>query len=223
MLSAGCHTLARVFAVALFTFLSAGSLRAGTATSITGLYTTGIDANSDGLDDHWLRSNGTAAYVVSNANASNHGWVPSSASWISSSSSGNVWLGGYAFTLTFNITGSPGSNAGDAVSGVSVYMTLAVDTSAVITVNGGNPVNTTGSNQSAQTQNITLSNGFIVGSNTITFTVQSSNWLYGSQGLMVSSIYGTVPEAGVWLPLAFALTLFGWLRLRPKKKLPLAA
>jgi hypothetical protein len=226
MNSVGRHASARFFALTLFAFLLVGSVRGGTATSITGLYKTGIDGNGDGSDDHW-RINGSAAYVVSNTNADGHGWYapPSGVSWISATGSGNVlYLGRtFAYTLTFNITGSPGSNAGDAVSGVSIYMTLAVDSGAVITVNNATGVSTTGNNQSGQTQNITLSNGFVVGSNTITVTVQNDNWFYGSQGLMVSSISGVVPEVGTWIPVASALALFGWYRLRPKKKFPLAA
>lgn len=226
MSTAGHLTLRRLCAVALYVFLLANCVRAGTATGITGLYTTGIDANADARDDHWSRSNGAAAYVVSNANASNNGWYTTSgAKWISSTTSGGVWFspGTYAYTLTFDLTGASGTAAGDAASGVSIFMTLAVDGNAAITVNGANPVNTTGASPWTQTQNVTLTNGFLIGSNTITISVQNPNWFYGTQGVLVSSISGVVPEIGTWVPLAGTFLLFGWLRLRPKGKLPLAA
>jgi len=225
MSPAGHHTLRRLCTVALYVFLLASSVRAGTATGISGLYTTGVDANADARDDHWIRGNGSAAYVVSNANASNNAWYTTSgAKWISSTPSGVVWFspGTYSYTLTFDVTGSPGTNAGDVASGVSIFMTLAVDGNAAITVNGANSVSTAGNSPWTQTQNVTLTNGFLIGSNTITITVQNPNWFYGTQGVLVSSISGVVPEVGAWVPLVGTLLLFGWLRLRPKKKFPLA-
>jgi hypothetical protein len=223
MNSATIIRLARVTFGALVLFCVMTTLaHAGTATSITGLYTTGLDGNDAGSrDDHWKMSDGNYAYVVSNANVTSHGWQANTTStkWISYASNGSTGLGSgtYTYTLTFNINGT-GSGA---VSGVSVYMALAVDDSAVITVNGGNPVNSTGGSQWASTQNVTLNNGFVIGSNTITITVSNSG--AGASGVFVSSISGVVPEVGAWMPVAGALALFSWLRLRRKKKLPLAA
>lgn len=220
--------LRHVCAMMLSVLLLASSVKAGTATGITGLFTTGIDTNADARDDHWVRGDGSAAYVVSNATASGNGWyTTSSAKWISASTSGGVWFGSnaYAYTLTFDITGGAGSNVGDVASGVSIFMTLAVDGNATITVNGTNSVSTTGSSPWTQTQNVTLNNGFVIGSNMITVTVQNQGpywWLYGTHGVLVSSIKGVVPEVGTWMPLAGALLLFGWMRFRPKKKFPLA-
>lgn len=224
MNSASITRTARVtLGVLAFLCVMAGLARAGTATSITGLYTTGIDANGDGntYDDHWTASSGNNAYVVSNSNVNSNGWLANtgSARWISYASNGSSGLGSgtYTYTLTFNIAGT----GTGAVSGVNVYMTLAVDDSAVITVNNGNAVSTTGTGQWSRTQNLTLSNGFVIGTNTITITVSNSG--AGPSGVMVTSISGVVPEVGTWVPLAVAFGLIAWVRFRPRKRLLPAA
>lgn len=206
-----------IFGAVVFFCAIAGQARAGTATSISGLYTTGIDGADNGTrDDHWKMSDGNFAYVVSNSNVNSNGWVPNgtSAKWISYASNGSSGLGSgtYTYTLSFNIAGS----GTGAVSGVNIYMTLAVDDSAVITVNGGNGVSTTGSSQWSRTQNVTLSNGFVIGANTITITVSNSG--SGPSGVLVSSISGVVPEVGTWIPLAVAFGLMAWVRFRPRKR-----
>ncbi|MFT3868631.1 MAG: hypothetical protein QM715_09040 [Nibricoccus sp.] len=209
--------IARVMSgVLIFICAMALQAQAGTATSITGLYTTGLDGADNGTrDDHWKMSDGNFAYVVSNNNVTSNGWVANgtSAKWISYASNGSSGLGSgtYTYTLSFNIAGS----GTGAVSGVNVYMTLAVDDSAIITVNGGNGVSTTGSGQWSRTQNVTLSNGFVIGTNTITITVSNSG--SGPSGVMVSSISGVVPEVGAWIPLAMAFGLLAWARFRPRK------
>jgi hypothetical protein len=94
-------------------------------------------------------------------------------------------------------------------------MTLAVDDSAVISVNGAAGIGTTGTGQWSRSQNVTLNNGFVIGSNTITITVSNSG--AGATGVFVSSISGVVPEVGAWMPVAVAVGLLVWARFRPKK------
>ncbi|MFT3783123.1 MAG: hypothetical protein QM790_14030 [Nibricoccus sp.] len=202
--------------VIAFGFAWVPFLHAGTATSITGLYVTGIDGTDKGTrDDHWKLSGGSQAYVISTPAS---GWMANTASakWISNTSDGfGSGTGNYTYTLTFSIAGNVGNSGTTSVSNAVVYMTLAVDDSAVITVNGGNAISTTGTSQWSNTQNVTLTNGFVIGTNTITVTVSNSGG--GASGLLVSSISGAVPETGTWIPLALAAGLIIWLRLRPKR------
>jgi len=211
-------TRVTISALAFFCVITSQA-QAGTATSINGLYVTGIDGTDTGTrDDHWAMSAGGYAYVVSNTNVNTNGWLANvgSSKWISYANNGSTGLGSgaYTYTLSFTIAGNP-QTQGEPVSNVSVYMTLAVDDSAVVTVNGGNGVSTTGTGQWSRTQNLTLSNGFVIGNNTITITVSNSG--SGPSGVMVTSISGVVPEVGTWVPLAIAFGLFAWARFRPRK------
>lgn len=214
------HFLRLALGLVAVGFLLGGRAQAGTATSISGLYRTGIDGRDSGSrDDNWRMSGNIGgsnqAYVVSNSNVSSNGWLAntSNAKWISYASNGSSGLGNgtYTYTLTFNIAGT----GTGAVNNVNIFMTLAVDDSAVVTVNGGNGVSTSGTGQWSRTQNLTLSNGFVIGTNTITITVSNSG--SGPSGVMVTSISGVVPEVGTWVPLAAAFGVLAWMRLRRKK------
>ncbi|MBK9990204.1 MAG: hypothetical protein IPP19_05555 [Verrucomicrobia bacterium] len=190
-----------------------GIARAGTATSISGLYATGLTGNT--RDSNWDivgRQNG--AYVVT---SSVGGWMANPANgtkWISYAANPFLANTTYSYTLTFNIAGN-GIN-GDVVNNVAIAMTLAVDDQATILVNG----NLTSLTASGWTQTSTLAlnssnSTFKQGVNTITINVANSG--NGATGLLVSSIGGVVPEVGTWIPVLGGLATFAWMRFRPRK------
>lgn len=217
---------AQVVMALLLGWLAVDLAQAGTATSITGLYTTGssYDSAYPFVDSHWKVTNSTSgnAYVVLWGTPG--AWASStSAKWISALPSATGGFYGqsttvsYNYALTFQVAGS-GSGS---VNNVAITLTLYVDDSATIYVNGTQVAVVSGSNLYSTSTTLTLSSGFVVGSNTISISVNNAG---GASGLMVSSISGAiVPEVGAWVPLAAALVLFGWFRLRPKRKLRLAA
>ena len=204
-----------VFGSALL-LCSLGTTRAGTATSITGLYTTGASGTT--RDSNWRESNGSRAYVVTNNVPGD--WAPDTASaqWISYAANPNQANATYTYTLSFTI----GGTGTGAVSNVAITLTLAVDDSASVYVNGGNTgVTTSGWNTTKTLVLNSTNSNFQIGTNTLTINVSNSG--AGATGLLVSSITGAVPEVATWLPVAGALSLFGWIRLRPKKTLALSA
>jgi hypothetical protein len=124
----------------------------------------------------------------------------------------------YTYTLSFTI----GGTGTGAVSNVAITLTLAVDDSASVYVNGGNTgVTTSGWNATKTLVLNSTNSNFQIGTNTLTINVSNSG--AGATGLLVSSISGVVPEVATWLPVAGALSLFGWIRLRSKKALASAA
>lgn len=228
MNSAMIIRLARVTLSALVFFCAmTGLSRAGTATSITGLYYTGQSTttvktgrnSSYTYDNYWTVTNSSTgyAYVITGSNLPSSWASSSSAKWISASSSATPGTTtAYAYSLSFNIAGS--GSTGESVSNASISLTLAVDDVATIYVNGVAALTTTGSSQWSSTATYTLNSSnssFVIGTNTITIVVSNSGT--GASGLMVTSISGVVPETGTWLPGVVALGVFGWLRLRRKK------
>ncbi|MFT3868630.1 MAG: hypothetical protein QM715_09035 [Nibricoccus sp.] len=205
---------------ALTPFWLAAQASAGTATSITGLYRTGQESTPEwfwGVDNHWTSSNASGeAYVVGLFLPGS--WATSSsAKWISANVFGSPGTSvDYSYALTFDIAGT----GTGATSNASITLTLYVDDTAIIYVNGVQTAVVNGSNLNSTPTTLTLNSNFVIGSNTISIAVHN---VAGSSGLMVSSISGVVPEVGAWVPLAGTLLLYGWLRLRRKKKFPLAA
>jgi len=195
--------------------------RAGTATSISGLYITGVDNSgaslTDGAQDgHWT-TGGAGAYVVTSLPG---GWMssPTKAEWVTPSGGPMLPNTTYAYTISFVVNGA--GNIGEVATGLTLTLTLAVDDSAAFYVNGSNTGRT--SNGWTKTSNVTLRSGdggydFKIGTNTLTIYVSNSG--DGATGLLVSSIGANVPtpEVGAWMPIAGALFLLGWMRLRPKK------
>lgn len=202
--------------------LASGTVRAGTATSITGLYTTGSTSSPSYpfVDSHWyVNSPSTqSAYVVTSGAPSD--WASStSGKWISATASGfpgtNV---NYSYALTFNIGGTGTGNA----NGASVKMTLYVDDTARVYVNGVQTALLNGNSLWTTPTTLTLNSNFVIGSNTISVVVANSGG--GASGVLVSAINGAVvPEVGTCLPLVGALLAFVCWRLYPRRKLPLAA
>lgn len=207
----------------LLTACLTGSIYAGTATSISGLYTTGQETSVvnwwQQVDNHWTvtnSANSTYAYVIGSAPSD---WSTStSAGWISASSTGYPGTTvDYSYALTFSINGP----VSGAVSNVSITLTLYVDDSATIFVNGTKVTVVSGNSLWTTPTTLTLNSNFKVGSNTIAIAVSNSGG--GASGLMVSSITGVVPEMGTWMPIVGALGLVGWIRFRSKKcRLPVA-
>jgi len=153
----------RFAAGALLGLCSWGIADAGLATSVNGLYYTGVN-DSGGLltggsrDSHWtvIDSNKGSTYegagYVVNSSYIDGAWVQntSSAQWITApgaqTTSGTVNVGGdmlpgtsssnasYVYKLSFNIAGS--GNAGEKVTNqISITLTLAADDLAKIYVN----------------------------------------------------------------------------------------
>jgi len=187
---------------------------AGTATSIAGLYTTGQERHIENwwmsVDNHWTSSNAEGkAYVIGFPPS---GWAASSsAKWISASPTGYPDMGvNYSYALVFNV----GGVGIGAVSNAVITLTLYVDDTATILVNGAQAAVVNGSNLYANPTTLALNSNFVIGANTIGIVVHNTG---GAGGLMVSSISGVVPETGAWLPLVAALGLVGWLRLRGRK------
>ncbi len=211
------RTLTRFAVGALLAGCVIGSAHAGTATSITGLYTTGantytvvIPGRDPTFDSNWNISTGDAYVVTRNVPPN---WVANtgSAKWISYASDPNLANATYSYTLTFNIAGN--GNDGDAVNNATITMALAVDDNATILVNGN--LTSLAASGWTQTTSLVLNSHFKQGSNTITINVANSG--SGPTGLLVSSISGAVPEVGTWIPVVGGLFAFIWLRFRPRK------
>ncbi|MFT3783124.1 MAG: hypothetical protein QM790_14035 [Nibricoccus sp.] len=187
---------------------------AGTATNISGLYRTGQETHVENwwlnIDDHWTASNSEGkAYAVIYPPS---GWATAaSADWISAGPMG--YPGGnvnYTYALTFDITGS----GTGAVNNAAITLTLYVDDAATILVNGKQATAVSGTNLYKNPTTLTLSSGFVIGSNTISISVANAG---GATGVMVSSITGAVPETGAWIPVAIMIGAFAWFRLHRKR------
>jgi hypothetical protein len=213
------RTLTRFAAGALLAGCVIGSAHAGTATSITGLYTTGANTytvsipgpnNNPTYDSNWNITTGDAYVVTNNVPGP---WVDNtgSAKWISYASNPNLNNATYSYTLTFNIAGN--GNDGDAVNNITITMALAVDDDATILVNG--TLTSLTASGWAKASTVVLNSNFKQGSNTITINVANSG--NGATGLLVSSIGGVVPEVGTWIPVVGGLFAFILIRFRPRK------
>ena len=201
-------------------------------TSITGLFTTGVDASGVALvgnsvqESHYVITadtggtpTGGGAYTVKN-NQLGAGWMTNPASgsrWVVADSGGSNpgnnpsrAAGTYDYTLTFNLP------AGAQVWAVSITGTAAADNSATIYVNGvlvsGQSIAGAGATSSFTLNSANAS--FNSGSNTITFKVNNS--ATSATGLLVNSFSGTVivPETAAYLPAAGAVGIYGLLALR---------
>ena len=166
------HKLSR-FAVGLAVVLcSLLSLRAGTATSVRGLYYTGVDnsyntVSNGAQDSHWdvtyATTNGGSStnttyqgntYVIGNNN-NDSGWVDrTNARWIVPPNASNGYnlpgngttganAASYIYTLAFTIVGT---GSGIATNQVTITLTLAADDNAQVyinpSLNGDGSVNT---------------------------------------------------------------------------------
>lgn len=206
------------FAMALAFGLGTSAARAGTATSITGLYRTGEQYHVEDwwklVDNHWTATNAEGkAYVLWYS----LGASSNSAAWISAGPTGYPAAGlDYSYSLAFNIAGTGTGAANNA----AISLTLYVDDTATIYVNGVQTAVVSGNNLASTPTTLTLSSNFVLGANTIRIAVNNAG---GATGLMVSSITGVVPEAGAWLPVAAGLGAVCWFRFGRRKKLPLAA
>jgi len=203
-----------LFAILFLTFTS--SLFAGTAMSVTGLYTTGINST-------WLMNGGAGAYVISNSAVNNNHWVSnsSSARWISYAPSTKLPYGSYAYNLSFNINGDGG--AGSSITNyVSLTLTWTSDDTSELYLNGTD----TGIGQSGWTSTKTATidsdnYNFGIGPNTLTVVVDNSGG--GASGLMVTGIsykilpHSPVPEVGTWMIVVGSAAFVAWSRLRRKR------
>jgi len=166
------HKLSR-FAVGLAVVLcSLLSLRAGTATSVRGLYYTGVDnsyntVSNGAQDSHWdvtyATTNGGSStnttyqgntYVIGNNN-NDSGWVDrTNARWIVPPNASNGYnlpgngttganAASYIYTLAFTIVGT---GSGIATNQVTITLTLAADDNAQVyinpSLNGDGSINT---------------------------------------------------------------------------------
>lgn len=191
-------------------------------TSITGLFTTGVDASGVALGNNVQESH----YVIT----ANTGGTPTGggaftvkanqlgAGWMANPASGSRWVvadsgrsnpgnnpsraaGTYDYTLTFTMP------AGAQLTTVSITGTGAADNSATIYVNSvlvsGQSIAGSGS---ASSFTLSASNSsFNSGSNTITFRV--NNTTTSATGLLINSMSGNVivPENAAYLPAAGAV------------------
>ncbi len=204
-------------------------------TSITGLFTTGVNASNVLLgnnvtDAHYVITAKPAAAPANNLGSSRTittptgGWTAntSTARWVttpgtasngggSGGTNANRVLGDFDYTLTFTMP------AGAQLTTVSITGTAAAGDSATIYVNG-----TLVSGQSiagsASTSSFTLdstNSAFGSGSNTIMFRVNNAV-NKSSSGLFVGSMSGSVivPENAAYLPAAGAVGIYGLLALR---------
>ncbi len=213
------HSIRSVLLVVAMVFVAVSGAMAGTATSITGLYTTGTGTGS--RDSNWLLSDGRRAYVVTSSVPGDWMDNTTSARWVSYSNNAQACssdAGTFSYTLKFRIGGT-GTNP---VSNVAITLALAVDDSATIAVNGSSAGMTVSGWDRISTVTLNAGNSnFVLGENTITLTVSNSG--RGATGLFVSSISGVVPEVGAWAPAAAALGVFCWFRFfRGKRRFPAA-
>jgi hypothetical protein len=200
-------------------------------TSITGLFTTGVDASGTKLgnnvqETHYIITantggtpTGGGAYTV-RASSLGAGWMANPASgsrWVVADSGGanpgnnpSRAAGTYDYTLTFTMP------AGAQLTTVSISGTGAADNSATIYVNGvlvsGQSIAGSGSASSFTLNSANAS--FNSGSNTITFRV--NNTATSATGLLINSFSGTVivPENAAGLPAAVAVGAYALLALR---------
>ena len=218
-----------VFAIAAVITLAAPAR--AQLTSITGLFTTGVNASGTALGNNIQESHyvitadtggtptGGGAYTVKST-ALGAGWMANPASgsrWVVADSGGSNPgnnpsrpAGTYDYTLTFSMP------AGAQVWAVSITGTGAADDSASIYVNGilvsGQSLAGAGA-----TSSFTLDSSnatFNAGSNTITFKV--NNTTSSATGLLINSFAGTVnvPETAAYLPAAGAVSIYAVLALR---------
>lgn len=198
--------------------LLAATAQAGTATSITGLYRTGQQYHVEDwwklVDNHWTATNAEGkAYVLwysLGASSSSAGWISAGPTGYPSASVD------YSYSLSFNIAGTGSGAANNA----AITLTLYVDDTARIYVNGVQTAVVSGSNLHNTPTTVTLNSNLVIGANTIRIAVKNAG---GASGLMVSSITGVVPEVGAWLPVAAGLGIVAWFRFGRRKKFPLAA
>lgn len=202
-------------------------------TSITGLFTTGVDASGTMLGNNVQESHyvitadtggtptGGGAYTVKNTQLG-AGWMANPASgsrWVVADSGGanpgnnpSRAAGTYDYTLTFTMP------AGGQLATVSITGTGAADNSSTIYVNGvlvsGQSITGLGSANSFTLDSSNAS--FNSGSNTITFRV--NNTTSSATGLLINSFSGTVfvPETAAYLPAAGAVGVYALLALRRK-------
>lgn len=197
-------------------FLLGSTLFGGTATSVTDLYTTGINGA-------WLMSNNASAYIIKNNVVSRNSWMANSATskWISYTPSTVLPTSIYAYALSFNINGFGGS--GSMITNyVAITLTWTSDDTSSLYLNGSR----LGITQSGWTTtktvtfNSTTSN-LKIGSNLLVVEVNNSGG--GPTGLMVTGISASIsptppiiPEMGAWLPVFGAFMVVMWLKIKRK-------
>jgi hypothetical protein len=223
-------------------FLAASTSGWAQLTSITGLFTTGVNDSGVALGDnvqesHYVITANTGgtptdggAYTVKTSGIPG-GWVDNpitgDARWVVADSGGknpgnnpSRAAGTYDYTLTFTMP------AGAQLDTVAIAGIGAADNSAAIYVNSvlvsGQSLSGSGSTN-AFTLNSTNAT-FQAGSNTITFRV--NNTTKSDTGLLITSFAGTaiVPETHASLPVAVAVGISGiaaFLRRRRKQSKPL--
>lgn len=188
----------RKFFLFILLFISCTCTYAGTAVSVSGLYTTGINGA-------WITSTNASAYVVDNKVVNESYWLAnsSSAKWISYNTSAQLPVSTYAYTLSFNVNGDGGTGA--TISNyVSITLTWTSDDTSVLYVNGKN----TGYTESGWTTTKTITfdstnTDFRIGPNTLSIFVNNSGG--GPSGLMVTNTSykilpaTPVPERGTWI------------------------
>jgi hypothetical protein len=154
--------------------------------------------------------------------------------------------GVYDYSLSFNVAGTGSGNVGNNVS-ISLTVAADDQYSIYVNpvLNGDGSVNKSSSTLAFSataawnnTQVATLANfggsnnsSFVIGTNKIVIEVDNTNSKTGNvadsinaSGLMVYQVGAVamingnpVPEVGAWLPVAFAVGLFGWRRWRSKE------
>jgi len=204
-----------IIVIAVIIFFAAPFMFGGTATSVSGLYTTGINST-------WLMNTGAGAYVVSNSTVNGNGWIPNSTSskWISYNSSTQIPNSTYSYTLSFNINGDGGTGS-TITNYVAITLTWTSDDTSALYVNNSN----TGITQSGWTSTKTVTidsttSNLKIGGNTLTVYVSNSG--NGVSGLMVTGIsasispHSPVPEVGAWLPVFGAFVIVMWMKIKVK-------
>lgn len=211
-------------------FLAGTNAACAQLTTISGLFTTGVDSLSAPLadmqsDPHYVVTASTLgatytgdSYTVKNGKHGT-GWTSntSAAKWIVGEKPGgndgvdpDRPVGTFDYTLTFDLP------TGAQVWAVSITGTGAADDSAAIYVNGTLVSGQTLSGYSS-TNAFTLNSSnatFLNYGNTLTFRV--NNTAIGPTGLLVTGLSGTamVPEVGAFLPVAGALALMAGIKVR---------
>jgi hypothetical protein len=169
------------------------------AAVISTLANTGVDADTDGIDDNWTL-NGGSAFIGQPLNPA---WQANdaSSSWLTPTANGNADLdpnapGLYTYSLTFSLAGFDPASA-------SFSGRFAVDNAVDEIRLNGNLIGSGGACCSfGSGGTFDALSGFVAGDNTLTFTVrnfaQSSGNPSGVRVEFLQSSVSAVPEPATW-------------------------
>lgn len=182
--------------------------------SAQSFFSTGIDANANGLDDHWLVSTGNGAFVTSGFGQASI--LPTRTPWVANTTSGsNSFAPWFTFRQNFDLTGFNPGTASLTFQWGCDDVPGAVGFTPVFSLNGG-PQSGSGTcggyNLGAAT---TINSGFVSGLNTLDFFVVGNGTTDGMV-LSTSSFRATqagTPSSSVPEPASVALLGAGLLSI----------